>query len=113
MDLQDLHTQYDSIFDIQVDQEKKTDFQFWKLQANNFDMEELKNKVLLEMNLYKIVGKEKDKDIKPENLILKTKNHDSEISIADFGLADFYDINGNYEYLRCGTPGYVAPEVKQ
>lgn len=30
--------------------------------------------------------------------------------IADFGLAEFADSN-DYLFVRCGTPGYVAPEV--
>jgi len=30
--------------------------------------------------------------------------------IADFGLADFADVE-EYLFVRCGTPGYVAPEV--
>jgi len=51
------------------------------------------------------------RDIKPENLILKDVENDWNVKIADFGLATF--INPNHEYLfkRCGTPGYVAPEV--
>lgn len=30
--------------------------------------------------------------------------------IVDFGLAE-YTNNQKYLYTRCGTPGYVAPEV--
>ena len=30
--------------------------------------------------------------------------------IADFGLAEFADAD-EYLFVRCGTPGYVAPEV--
>ena len=30
--------------------------------------------------------------------------------IVDFGLAE-YTANTKYLYTRCGTPGYVAPEV--
>ena len=30
--------------------------------------------------------------------------------IADFGLAEFSDAE-EYLFVRCGTPGYVAPEV--
>lgn len=33
--------------------------------------------------------------------------------IADFGLADFYSPKGDYMFKRCGTPGYVAPELLQ
>lgn len=51
------------------------------------------------------------RDIKPENLILRTKNNLNDIVLGDFGLADFYKFDGNYLYRRCGTPGYVAPEI--
>jgi len=51
------------------------------------------------------------RDLKPENLILRNKNNKADICIADFGLADYFDPTGNYMFKRCGTPGYVAPEV--
>eukprot|EP01017_Pseudomicrothorax_dubius_P029922 TRINITY_DN3676_c0_g3_i3.p1 TRINITY_DN3676_c0_g3~~TRINITY_DN3676_c0_g3_i3.p1 ORF type:complete len:377 (+),score=108.13 TRINITY_DN3676_c0_g3_i3:596-1726(+) len=50
------------------------------------------------------------RDIKPENLILSSHDNDVDIKIADFGLATFVDIEDQL-YKRCGTPGYVAPEV--
>lgn len=46
-----------------------------------------------------ILFKNKDKVIKPENIIL-----------VDFGLAQKED-DPFYIYTRCGTPGYVAPEI--
>lgn len=49
------------------------------------------------------------RDIKPENLILKDEN-DFEIKLADFGLAEKLD-KKELLFKRCGTPGYVAPEV--
>ncbi|KAF2071951.1 hypothetical protein CYY_006726 [Polysphondylium violaceum] len=50
------------------------------------------------------------RDLKPENLLLKTKNDDLEVAIADFGLSK---IVGNSVVMQtaCGTPSYVAPEV--
>lgn len=50
------------------------------------------------------------RDLKPENLILASKDNDYNLKIADFGLASFI---GKTEmlYLRCGSPGYVAPEL--
>lgn len=53
------------------------------------------------------------RDIKPENIILRSRNNDYDICLADFGLADYYDPEGNYMFKRCGTPGYVAPELLQ
>jgi len=51
------------------------------------------------------------RDIKPENLILKDVENDWNVKIADFGLATFVNPNHEYLFKRCGTPGYVAPEV--
>lgn len=50
------------------------------------------------------------RDLKPENLILASKDNDYNLKIADFGLAAFIQ-NGELLYLRCGSPGYVAPEL--
>ncbi len=49
------------------------------------------------------------RDIKPENILLY-RNHSSEISIIDFGLAADLQENPDLS-LKCGTPGYVAPEI--
>ena len=49
------------------------------------------------------------RDLKPENLLLKRKETDFEIVIADFGLATLLD--GDIIFKRCGTPGFVAPEI--
>jgi serine/threonine protein kinase len=50
------------------------------------------------------------RDLKPENLILAQKDNDSDLRIADFGLASFIKA-GEMLKLRCGSPGYVAPEL--
>ncbi|CAK68874.1 unnamed protein product (macronuclear) [Paramecium tetraurelia] len=52
------------------------------------------------------------RDLKPSNLLVRDRNTLS-IAIADFGLAEFYRVDGKYIFTRCGTPGYVAPEVLQ
>lgn len=49
------------------------------------------------------------RDIKPENLMLLTCENDFEVKIADFGLATKYE--GDNLHLRCGSPGYLAPEI--
>lgn len=49
------------------------------------------------------------RDLKPENLLFR-KEGQWDCVIADFGLAEFAEIE-NYLFVRCGTPGYVAPEV--
>ena len=49
------------------------------------------------------------RDIKAENLILASNDNDWDIKIADFGLASF--VGEKFIFKRCGTPGYVAPEI--
>lgn len=49
------------------------------------------------------------RDLKPQNIILKSQGS-YECSIADFGLAEFSKAS-EYLFVRCGTPGFVAPEV--
>ena len=53
------------------------------------------------------------RDIKPENILLRDEAKIHDIVLADFGLATEI-IPGEEEHIlfkRCGTPGYVAPEV--
>ena len=50
------------------------------------------------------------RDLKPENLIFRTPNDFNDIVIADYGLATKAD-EEEYIFVRCGTPGYVAPEI--
>ena len=55
------------------------------------------------------------RDQKPENMILKEKALKGKLDtcnlkVVDFGLATKYDAK-EYLFKRCGTPGFVAPEV--
>lgn len=47
------------------------------------------------------------RDLKPENILFRYVD-DYEVVIADFGLAAWAD-EDEYLFVRCGTPGYVAP----
>ncbi len=50
------------------------------------------------------------RDLKPENIMFKHKDKLDSLVIVDFGLADFED-QLPYLFSKCGTPGYVAPEI--
>ena len=52
------------------------------------------------------------RDLKPNNVLLrKTSNiTDQDVVIVDFGLAT-YTHSKNLIFKRCGTPGYIAPEI--
>ena len=52
------------------------------------------------------------RDVKPDNIIFKSKaNLDfDQIKLVDFGLASYCDMT-NQLFKRCGTPGFVAPEI--
>lgn len=43
--------------------------------------------------------------------MIKTPEDPTEVILVDFGIADHYTAAGNYLFQRCGTPGYVAPEM--
>lgn len=60
---------------------------------------------LKEMHDYRVMHR----DIKPENIMLRGKTGLNPV-IVDFGLAADADAE-DYIFYRCGTPGYVAPEV--
>lgn len=52
------------------------------------------------------------RDLKPENMILKESKdlEENTLKLVDFGLSSFCDVS-EYLFKRCGTPGYVAPEI--
>lgn len=53
------------------------------------------------------------RDIKLENIMIrKTENTSAQLEpvLVDFGLA--YELkNEEFQFARCGTPGYTAPEI--
>ena len=59
------------------------------------------------------------RDIKLDNILInKIEEGDLKVKIADFGMASYIKGQGqqNVEYssqlyMKCGTPGYVAPEI--
>ena len=69
-------------------------------------------KCILEALAYMNKQKIMHRDLKPDNMILKYKDklENCTLKIVDFGLATVYDIP-EYLFKRCGTPGFVAPEV--
>ncbi|CAD8144768.1 unnamed protein product [Paramecium pentaurelia] len=50
------------------------------------------------------------RDLKPENIMFKNLNDISGLRIVDFGLATS-TTPPSYPFPKCGTPGYVAPEI--
>ncbi|CAG9335837.1 unnamed protein product [Blepharisma stoltei] len=48
------------------------------------------------------------RDIKLENILLKSHDNDYDFKLADFGLGAEFSEKST---MRCGSPGYIAPEV--
>ncbi|PPQ66233.1 hypothetical protein CVT26_010934 [Gymnopilus dilepis] len=51
------------------------------------------------------------RDLKPENILYRTKDVDSDIVIADFGIAKHLHTPDEQLHSLAGSLGYVAPEV--
>lgn len=69
-------------------------------------------KCIMEALAYMNEKKIMHRDLKPDNMILKFKDklENCTLKIVDYGLATVYDLP-EYLFKRCGTPGFVAPEV--
>lgn len=51
------------------------------------------------------------RDIKPANILMCNKtDHGAQVKVGDFGMSTFVNVDGLVRG-RCGTPGYVAPEI--
>ena len=50
------------------------------------------------------------RDIKPENILFAKNGNKNILKIVDFGLAS-YSNEAPYIFPKCGTPGFVAPEI--
>ncbi len=50
------------------------------------------------------------RDLKPDNIMIRKNKGEEECVIIDFGLATFIDALP-YLYFRCGTPGFLSPEI--
>ncbi|CAD8055885.1 unnamed protein product [Paramecium sonneborni] len=53
------------------------------------------------------------RDIKPQNIKFRHSDNYLEACLIEFSLADYWNKNGRYLFTRCGSVGYVAPEVLQ
>ena len=50
------------------------------------------------------------RDIKPENILLRNPGNLESLVLVDYGLAA-NQTHDNMLFKRCGTPGFIAPEV--
>lgn len=78
---------------------------------NEAEVRVIMEQVLLALD-FLMIKKIVHRDIKLENILIKSieDNTEHEVRIADFGLAVFTP-NDEAIHHKCGSPGYVAPEV--
>jgi len=50
------------------------------------------------------------RDLKPDNILLASESSDVDLRICDFGLAVSIQ-NKCFVTGKCGSPGFVAPEI--
>jgi len=50
------------------------------------------------------------RDLKPANILMAKPDNDGKVKLGDFGMATFLG-EDTLIHGRCGTPGYVAPEI--
>ena len=51
------------------------------------------------------------RDLKPDNIFLMKEENGLGVKIADFGLSCRFDAESAVSKIKCGTPGYMAPEI--
>ena len=57
------------------------------------------------------------RDLKPDNIMFRRKYDYSTLKIIDFGLSTKFEmekyliLKARFFFHKCGTPGYVAPEI--
>ncbi|CAK61798.1 unnamed protein product (macronuclear) [Paramecium tetraurelia] len=51
------------------------------------------------------------RDLKPDNIVFREKGNFDSLCVTDYGLADFYNQEAKYLFHRCGSVGFVAPEI--
>lgn len=49
------------------------------------------------------------RDLKPDNILIEASTNNS--VIVDFGLSVICSPMHSHLYKRCGTPGFIAPEI--
>lgn len=115
MRLHEIHESQNSVYLVLELLEGGELVDFIKAQQNRIKVSEYKYIIrsILKALRYMSAKNIMHRDLKPENMILKRKGgsiEDNVLKIVDFGLATKCDIS-EYLFKRCGTPGYVAPEV--
>lgn len=51
------------------------------------------------------------RDVKPENILFRTKEEDANIVLVDFGIAQHLEAEDELLTNVCGSYGYAAPEI--
>ena len=85
---------------------KLTNLNFKHFKENEFKF--ITKQILLALN-YLHEKEIMHRDIKPENILFETSK-DLSLKVVDFGFCEFAN-KKTHLLTRCGTPGYLAPEI--
>jgi len=78
-------------------------------QVNEQEVKAVIKKILQTLRYLHSIGV-MHRDIKPENILVYTENNEVKVKIIDFGLSTFFT-RGKIKKYKCGTLGYMAPEI--
>ena len=111
MDFYEVHETTNSVYLIVEFIPGKELFKFTENQKSQSEKHVMKTVMNLLIGLKHIHEKGiMHRDLKPENIMVASHKKQYKVRIIDFGLGTFIKPK-DYLYPRCGSPGYIAPEV--
>jgi len=98
---------------IQMEYCDKTLFQYKEEKGGKLSLSEIKEIFFQLNNALKYLSEKNiiHRDLKLENVLIKTKDNINIVKLGDFGLSKYIHEN-EINSTNCGTPAYMAPEIQ-